>query len=130
MTQDDTKLKEIIEFLNSLPEGTEIPDEILNELTQDQIVAVFVEQMISDKGVVATDELRLNLYQKLSDEITKNMILAMPDYLVEKLNKDIEQGANEEVIEKAIDESGIDVETITEQTMTKFREEYLNQEEK
>lgn len=130
MTQDDTKLKEIIEFLNSLPEGTEIPDEILNELTQDQIVAVFVEQMISDKGVVATDELRLKLYQKLSDEITKNMILAMPDYLVEKLNKDIEQGANEEVIEKAIDESGIDVETITEQTMTKFREEYLNQEEK
>jgi hypothetical protein len=130
MTQDDTKLKEIIEFLNSLPEGTEIPDEILNELTQDQIVAVFVEQMISDKGVVATDELRLNLYQKLSDEIIKNMILAMPDYLVEKLNKDIEQGANEEVIEKAIDESGIDVETITEQTMTKFREEYLNQEEK
>lgn len=130
MTQDDTKLKEIIEFLNSLPEGTEIPDEILNELTQDQMVAVFVEQMISDKGVVATDELRLNLYQKLSDEITKNMILAMPDYLVEKLNKDIEQGANEEVIEKAIDESGIDVETITEQTMTKFREEYLNQEEK
>ena len=130
MTQDDTKLKEIIEFLNSLPEGTEIPDEILNELTQDQIVAVFVEQMISDKGVVATDELRLNLYQKLSDEITKNMILAMPDYLVEKLNKDIEQGANEEVIEKAIDESGIDVETITEQTMTKFRKKYLNQEEK
>lgn len=130
MTQDDTKLKEIIEFLNSLPEGTEIPDEILNELTQDQMVAVFVEQMISDKGVVATDELRLNLYQKLSDEITKNMILAMPDYLVEKLNKDIEQGANEEVIEKAIDESGIDVETITEQTMTKFRKKYLNQEEK
>ena len=130
MTQDDTKLKEIIEFLNSLPEGTEIPDEILNELTQDQMLAVFVEQMISDKGVVATDELRLNLYQKLSDEITKNMILAMPDYLVEKLNKDIEQGANEEVIEKAIDESGIDVETITEQTMTKFRKKYLNQEEK
>ena len=130
MTRDDTKLKEIIEFLNSLPEGTEIPDEILNELTQDQIVAVFVEQMISDKGVVATDELRLNLYQKLSDEITKNMILAMPDYLVEKLNKDIEQGVNEEVIEKAIDESGIDVETITEQTMTKFRKKYLNQEEK
>ena len=130
MTQDDTKLKEIIEFLNSLPEGTEIPDEILNELTQDQMVAVFVEQMISDKGVVATDELRLNLYQKLSDEITKNVILAMPDYLVEKLNKDIEQGVNEEVIEKAIDESGIDVETITEQTMTKFRKKYLNQEEK
>ena len=130
MTQDDTKLKEIIEFLNSLPEGTEIPDEILNELTQDQMLAVFVEQMISDKGVVATDELRLNLYQRLSDEITKNMILAMPDYLVEKLNKDIEQGTNEEVIEKAIDESGIDVETITEQTMTKFRKKYLNQEEK
>ena len=83
MNQDDAKLKEIIERINNLPEGAEIPDEILNQLTQEQMLAVFVEKMISDKGIAATDELRGKLYVALSDEVTKNMILAMPDYLVE-----------------------------------------------
>jgi hypothetical protein len=128
MNQDDAKLKEIIERINNLPEGAEIPDEILNQLTQEQMLAVFVEKMISDKGIAATDELRGKLYVALSDEVTKNMILAMPDYLVEKLNNEIDQGADERAINQAIKESGIDVETITEQTMMAFREKYLKEE--
>ena len=128
MNQDDVKLKEIIERINNLPEGAEIPDEILNQLTQEQMLAVFVEKMISDKGIAATDELRGKLYVALSDEVTKNMILAMPDYLVEKLNNEIDQGADERTINQAIKESGIDVETITEQTMMAFREKYLKEE--
>lgn len=128
MNQDDAKLKEIIERINNLPEGAEIPDEILNQLTQEQMLAVFVEKMISDKGITATDELRRKLYVALSDEVTKNMILAMPDYLVEKLNNEIDQGADERTINQAIKESGIDVETITEQTMMAFREKYLKEE--
>ena len=128
MNQDDAKLKEIIERINNLPEGAEIPDEILNQLTQEQMLAVFVEKMISDKGIAATDELRGKLYVALSDEVTKNMILAMPDYLVEKLNNEIDQGADERTINQTIKESGIDVETITEQTMMAFREKYLKEE--
>lgn len=128
MNQDDAKLKEIIERINNLPEGAEIPDEILNQLTQEQMLAVFVEKMISDKGITATDELRGKLYVALSDEVTKNMILTMPDYLVEKLNNEIDQGADERTINQAIKESGIDVETITEQTMMAFREKYLKEE--
>jgi hypothetical protein len=128
MNQDDAKLKEIIERINNLPEGAEIPDEILNQLTQEQMLAVFVEKMISDKGIAATDELRGKLYVALSDEVTKNMILAMPDYLVEKLNNEIDQGADEKTINQVIKESGIDVETITEQTMMAFREKYLKEE--
>ena len=128
MNQDDAKLKEIIERINNLPEGAEIPDEILNQLTQEQMLSVFVEKMISDKGITATDELRGKLYVALSDEVTKNMILAMPDYLVEKLNNEIDQGADERAINQAIKESGIDVETITEQTMMAFREKYLKEE--
>ena len=128
MNQDDAKLKEIIERINNLPEGAEIPDEILNQLTQEQMLAVFVEKMISDKGIAATDELRGKLYVALSDEVTKNMILAMPDYLVEKLNNEIDQGADERTINQVIKESGIDVETITEQTMMAFREKYLKED--
>ena len=99
-------------------------------LTQEEIIAIYVEKMIADKGVEPTDELRAELRTKLSDEITKQMVLAMPDYLVSKLNEEMEKGADEDTVNKLIDESGIDVETITEQTMNNFRDNYLNGEEK
>ena len=130
MTQEDTRLKELLGRIQSLPEDAELPEDLLNELSQEEIVAIYVEKMIADKGVEATDELRASLREKLQDEITKKMILAMPDYLVNKLNEEIEKGADEEVVNKIIDESGIDVETITEKAMTAFRDEYLNGEEK
>ena len=130
MTQEDTKLKELLERINNLPEDAELPEDIFDDLTQEQIVAIYVEKMIADKGLEPTDELRKELREKLSDEITKAMVLAMPDYLVSKLNEEMENGADEETVNKLIDESGIDVETITEQTMNKFRENYLNGEEK
>lgn len=130
MTQEETRLKELLERVKSLPEDQELPEDFLNELTQEEIVAIYVEKMIADKGVEATDELRAELREKLQDEITKKMILSMPDYLVSKLNEEIEKGADEEAINKIIDESGIDVETITEQAMTAFRNDYLNGEDK
>lgn len=130
MTQEETRLKELLDRIQSLPEGEDLPEDFLNELNQEEIVAIYVEKMIADKGVEATDELRAELREKLQDEITKKMVLSMPDYLVSKLNEEIENGADEEAINKIIDESGIDVETITEQTMTAFRNDYLNGEEK
>ena len=130
MTQDNTNLKALLDRVNNMPEGAELPEDILAELSQEEIIAIYVEKMIMDKGVEPTDQLRAELREKLSDEITKNMVLAMPDYLVSKLNEELDNGASDEVVAKAIDESGIDVETITEQTMTAFREKYLNGEEK
>ncbi len=130
MTQDEAKLKELLDRVNSLPEDAELPEDILAELSQEQIIAIYVERMIADKGVEPTDELRKELREKLSDEITKQLVLAMPDYLVNQLNEELDGDADDEKISKAIDESGIDVETITEKTMNAFRENYLNGEEK
>jgi len=130
MTQDEAKLKELLDLVNNLPEDAELPEDVLENLTQEQIIAIYVEKMIADKGIEPTDELRKDLREKLSDEITKALILAMPDYLVNQLNDELDGGADDEKIAKAIDESGIDVETITEQTMNAFRENYLNGEEK
>lgn len=130
MTQDNTKLKELLERVQSLPEDAELPEDLLNDLDQGQILQLYVVKMMMDKGVNVTDEEREKLASELEDEITKQQILAMPDYLVKELNEKLDAGAADEEIEKAIDESGIDVETITEQTMTAFREKYLNGEEK
>jgi hypothetical protein len=130
MTIEDTRLKELLARIESLPEDADLPEEVLADLSQDEIIALYVEKMIADKGVEPTNELRAKLFEELSDEITKKIILSMPDYLVKKLNEDIDGGAGDDAINKAIDESGIDVETITEQAMTAFREKYLNGEEK
>ena len=130
MTIDKAKLEALAAKLNSMPEDATLPENFFADLSQEELIAVYVEKMIYDKGVEATDELRNKLFNELSDEITKQMILAMPDYLVRKLNEDIDGGADDEAINKAIDESGIDVETITEQTMSAFREKFLNGEDK
>ena len=130
MTIDKAKLEALAAKLNSMPEDATLPENFFADLSQEELIAVYVEKMIYDKGVEATDELRNKLFNELSDEITKQMILAMPDYLVKKLNEDINGGADDEAINKAIDESGIDVETITEQTMSAFREKFLNGEDK
>ena len=130
MTIEDTRLKELLARIESLPEDADLPEEVLADLSQDEIITLYVEKMIADKGVEPTNELRAKLFEELSDEITKKIILSMPDYLVKKLNEDIDGGAGDDAINKAIDESGIDVETITEQAMTAFREKYLNGEEK
>ena len=130
MTPENTKLKELLEKIDSLPEDADLPEDIFKDLSQEEILAVYVEKMIMDKGVEPTDELRNNLKEKLSNEITKKIILAMPDYLVKELNESIDAGADDEKLNQAIDESGIDVETITEQAMTAFRDNYINGEEK
>ena len=125
MTIDESKIKELMDKISNSPEEeVELPDEFLDELDQEQIILIYVEKMIADKGVEPTDELRNKLRSELSEEITKNIVLAMPDYLVNQINDDVD----DETMNRLIDESGIDVETITEQTMTAFREKYLEEE--
>ena len=130
MTIDKDKLRGVLAKLASLPEGSDIPDEILAELNHDEILAIYIEQMLMEKNVERTDEVRQKLFDEVSNEIMNNIVNAMPDYLVKQINESLESGADDDVINKAIDESGVDVVTITEQTMTAFREKYLNGEEK
>lgn len=126
MTQDKTA--EILERIQNLPEDAEIPEDIINDLDESQIVAIYVEQMIADKGIEATDELRVKLRGELEDRITENLINALPDDVVDKLDAAVGQNtADDKMLEDAINTSGIDVEAITEQTMTSFRNEYLGE---
>ena len=53
--QEDEKLIRLFEQVKNLPEGQELPEEIINELTQDQLTAVYIEKMMLDKGVEPTD---------------------------------------------------------------------------
>lgn len=128
MQQDDAKLKELLNRINSLPEGAELPEEILNDYTQEQLLMAYIDRMITDKGTQPTDEMRADLYDQLSQAISDALVDAMPDYLVKLLNEEFDGGASVEKIQKAIDESGIDVEAITERAVRDFRDKYLWEE--
>ena len=127
--QEDEKLTMAFEQLKNLPEGQDLPDEIIEDLTQDQLTAIYVEQMILDKGVEPNDALRGVLLEKLENAINRKLVNALPEESAQKLESAIDNGASDEEIEGIIAESGIDVETITEEAMTAFREKYLALEE-
>lgn len=127
--QEDEKLTRAFEQLKNLPEGQDLPDEIIEGLTQDQLTAIYVEQMILDKGVEPNDALRGVLLEKLENAINRKLVNALPEESAQKLESAIDNGASDEEIEGIIAESGIDVETITEEAMTAFREKYLALEE-
>ncbi|MBR1875138.1 hypothetical protein IJ798_02060 [Candidatus Saccharibacteria bacterium] len=127
--QEDEKLTRAFEQLKNLPEGQDLPDEIIEDLTQDQLTAIYVEQMILDKGVEPNDALRGVLLEKLENAINRKLVNALPEESAQKLESAIDNGASDEEIEGIIAESGIDVETITEEAMTAFREKYLALEE-
>ena len=127
--QEDEKLTRAFEQLKNLPEGQDLPDEIIEGLTQDQLTAIYVEQMILDKGVEPNDALRGVLLEKLENAINRKLVNALPEESAQKLESAIDNGASDEEIEGIIAESGIDVETITEEAMTAFHEKYLALEE-
>ncbi|MBQ2638468.1 hypothetical protein IJF91_00130 [Candidatus Saccharibacteria bacterium] len=127
--QEDEKLIRLFEQVKNLPEGQELPEEIINELTQDQLTAVYIEKMMLDKGVEPNDSLRAVLREKLDDAVNRKLVNALPAESAKKLESAIDNGANDEELENIIAESGIDVERITEEAMTAFREKYLSLEE-
>ena len=129
MTQDD-KIMGILERIQNLPEGQDLPEDIFNDLTQDEVLAIYVEKMLEDKGEELTVESLWKHLTALNDEINKQMIIAMPEYLAKNINEAMDKGADVEEVNKMISESGIDVETITEKAMNDYRERYLNGEEK
>ena len=127
--QEDEKLTRLLEQLKNLPEGQELPEEIINDLTKEQLTAVYVEQMMLDKGVEPNDALRAVLKEKLEEAVNIRLVNALPEESARKAEEALDRGASDEEIEGIINESGIDVETITEKAMTAFREKYLSLEE-
>ena len=128
MQQNDARLKELLDRISSLPEGSDLPEEILSEYSQEELLAAFVERMIEDKGEVSSDELRTKILDDLNGAISDALVDAMPDYLVKLLNEEFDSGADDDKIQQAIKESGIDVEAITEKAVRDFREKYLKGE--
>ena len=96
-------------------------------LSQEQVLEDFIDRMIEEKGVPKTDRLRAELEERLSDAVMTEILMNLPDYLLDKINAAYsENTATDELIASIVAESGIDTTQITEKAILNFREEYLN----
>lgn len=96
-------------------------------MSQDQLIDLFIEELMLEKGIKASDVEKNNLSDKLKDAVMTEILMSLPDYLVNRINEGFEKGsATDELFDQAVEESGIDANKIAEKVMIKFRDDYLN----
>ena len=125
MVEDGTKVVGT-NNVSSMSSGE--PD--LTGLTQDQLMDLFVDDLVKEKGQNISEAEKQKIADNLKDAVMTEILMSLPDYLVNKINDSFENGtASEEMIESVVEESGIDASKIAEKVMIRFRDDYLNKEE-
>ena len=97
-----------------------------NLKAQDELMNQYIEKMMSEAGVRVNDRLREDLKMKMQEAILSEILMNLPDYLVDKISElfdAAEPDFNE--VQKIIQESGIDVQSVTEKALEEFKENYL-----
>ena len=97
-----------------------------NLKAQDELMNQYIEKMMNEAGVRVNDRLREDLKMKMQEAILSEILMNLPDYLVDKISElfdAAEPDFNE--VQKIIQESGIDVQSVTEKALDEFKENYL-----
>ena len=125
MVEDGTK---VIGTNNVSSMSSGEPD--LTGLTQDQLMDLLVDDLVKEKGQTISEAEKQKIADDLKDAVMTEILMSLPDYLVNKINDSFENDtASEKMIESVVEESGIDASKIAEKVMIKFRDDYLNKEE-
>lgn len=99
----------------------------LSDLSQDQLVDLFIDELVKEKGSEVSELGRTRLAERLKDAVMTEILMSLPDYLVNKINDSYDNGtATEEMFDAAVAEAGVDTSKIAEKVMIKFRDDYLN----
>lgn len=95
-------------------------------LSQNGVLDRFVEQLIAEKKVPRTEQLKADLLQKVSDAIMTEILMSLPDYLLDKINAARSENRDSiELIDGIIRESGVDTNQVVQKTLINFRDEFL-----
>ena len=114
--------------------GAPLTDEELENLTDEQALDLFVDQLIYDKGMgeMSEDlknEIHADLKERIIFQINRAIIAQLPDNELDTLNKGLDDGtATEDMINELVAKAGIDTNGIIEDTMLKFRAVYLGED--
>lgn len=124
MVEDETRV------VGAGAQTTSFEEPDLTGLTQDQLIDLFVNNLVEEKGQNILETEKQQIADDLKDAVMTEILMSLPDYLVNKINDSFENGtASEEMIESVVEESGIDASKIAEKVMIKFRDDYLNNKE-
>ena len=139
---DGVTLREGSSNTNSAPAASNEPasqgqnpaddNSILNDLSDEETIDLFVEGIMEEKGVEApTEEIKQDLKKDLKDEllreIDRSLIAELPDDKLDELNQMVTTNGQiaPDTIAKMIEEAKLDVTNIVGTTMARFREIYL-----
>lgn len=107
--------------------GEALDEAGLAGMSQDQLIGLFVDELINEKGVEVSELERERIAERLKDAVMTEILMNMPDYLVNRINESFDNGtASDALFDEAVEESGIDANKIAEKVMIKFRDDYLN----
>lgn len=121
MMEDKTQNSDLTSLGEALDEAS------LAGMSQDQLIGLFVDELISEKGVEASELERDRIAERLKDAVMTEILMNMPDYLVNRINESFDNGtASDALFDEAVEESGIDANKIAEKVMIKFRDDYFN----
>lgn len=107
-------------------------ENILNDLSDEETIDLFIEGIMIEKGVDAPTEeikqdIKNDLKNQLLKEIDRSLIAELPDDKLEELNRmaTTDGQIDPEIIANMIQEANLDVTDIVGVTMVRFRELYL-----
>lgn len=110
-------------------------DDASVNLTDEQAIDLFVEGLIEEKGLKSdSEELKKNIFAdlktRLMEEIDRALVAELPDEKLDELSKEVAKSGkiDAEIVAKAVEEAGINVEEVVGMTMAKFRDIYLGAE--
>ena len=112
--------------------GITVQDDVPVDLTDEQTIDLFIEGLIEEKGLKSdSEELKKDVFSdlktRLMEEIDRSLIAELPDEKLDELSKEAAKNGklDAEVVAKAVEEAGIDVEEVMGMTMAKFKDIYL-----
>ena len=121
MMEDKTQNPDLTSLGEALDEAS------LAGMSQDQLNCIFVYELINEKRIEVSELKRERIAERLKDAVMTEILMNMPDYLVNRINESFDNGtASDALFDEAVEESGIDANKIAEKVMIKFRDDYLN----
>lgn len=107
-------------------------DTLLDGKTDDEMLDMFVDQLIKDKNLSISDpdvlaELKKDLRERLINIINQNIIDNLPDSKLNELDQLLDsENVTADAINQIVEDSAINIADIVEKTMLAFRDVYLN----
>lgn len=100
------------------------------KVNEEQGLEELAREMIASKGLAEEDQkqggaLQRELEAQLGEVMDEAILEALPEEKLDELEKMLDDGADDEAVEKIFSESGADYQTAVTEALRRFRAEYL-----